>query len=146
MPKTHQSSLFALHLLYELRNLINCSYFLKHSDDCLVGASVGRAIKSSNTTRNGTINIYSWRSQVSHCRSRTILLMICMQNKENIKGLGDDRVGFNFFISNSIQHCQKILHIIKFVIRQVKISSDPYSVSIGTNSWHSAYYSVNLLI
>src|SRR5699024_10902994 len=89
VAKAHQFEgiIFIFCFSNEFFNVGNIANFIKHFKYGFVGSTVSRTPERGNTSSNSCIRVGARRTSHAHSRGGSVLLVVCMQNKDAMHGL-----------------------------------------------------------
>jgi hypothetical protein len=104
MTEPEQHTLLLLYLSNESLNVVLGSDLLQHPDHSLIGTSVLRTVEGTSSHSNGSININTRASHMSHKGCRTIHFVLSMQNEQDLKSPRQLRMRFEGALIQPIHH------------------------------------------
>ena len=128
-----QKFLSAFNVLNKLWNVLFLTDLLKHSQNCFVGASVSWTVKGTWSTSDASVDVNTWRWQVSDCCSGAVKFVFGMQNEQNLKGTHKFGMWLELLFVQLIEHVQKVLNVTQLLRWKVKVSADSVSIRVGGN-------------
>ena len=101
----------------EFRNVFDRADLRQHFERRFVGAAMRRAPEAGDARRDAGERIGARRAGKPHRRSRSVLLVIGMQNEDAVERAGEHRIDLVFLARHREAHAQEIRGVVEIVLR-----------------------------
>lgn len=147
VSETHELDLAGLDLLDESRDVALVANILEHSEDSLVGTTMTGSIQGSARSTHRGVDIDSRGSEVTHTGGTAVELVVGVEDKEDIKGLGESGVRTVVGVAELVKHVEEVLGVGELVCGGVNVrTTDTVTISKGRNSGHGSNDTMDLLV